>query len=126
MTAGPGSSVTTSGCAEILDASGGPPAANDIVLAAVAPEVEPSDFLGNLADRNDRLGADAPSPAAPAPGAVPAPVPGPNGTGPPAVILADGPPPATKDRRPRREGGKRSGRERGVTDHHRQRPDLRR
>jgi hypothetical protein len=80
----------------ILDASGGPPAANDIVLAAVAPEVEPSDFLGNLTDRNDRLGADAPSPAAPAPAAVPAPVPGPNGTGPPAVILAEGPPPATK------------------------------
>jgi hypothetical protein len=79
---------------EILAASGGPPAANDIVLAAVAPEVEPSDFLGNLADRNDRLGADTPPPAAPAPAAVPALVPGPNG--PPAVILADGPPPATE------------------------------
>jgi hypothetical protein len=79
---------------EILAASGGPPAANDIVLAAVAPEVEPSDFLGNLADRNDRLGADTPPPAAPAPGAVPAPVPGQNG--PSAVILADGPPPATE------------------------------
>jgi hypothetical protein len=79
---------------QILAASGGPPAANDIVLAAVAPEVEPSDFLGNLADRNDRLGADTPPPAAPAPAAVPAPVPGQNG--PSAVILADGPPPATE------------------------------
>jgi Anti-sigma-D factor RsdA to sigma factor binding region len=83
---------------EILAASGGPPAANDIVLAAVAPEVEPSDFLGNLADSNDRLDADTPPPAAPDPAAVPAPVPGQNGTGPSAVILADGPPPATEGR----------------------------
>ena len=85
---------------QVLAASGGPPAAGDLVLAAVAPEVEPSDFLGNLADRNDGLVGDTPSPAPPATPAVPAPVPGQSGAGPPAVILADGPPPAAPGRPP--------------------------
>ena len=67
----------------ILAASGGPPAADDMVLAAGAPGIEPSELLGGLVDRNDRLSARVPAPSAD-PGGI--------GANPSAVILADGPP----------------------------------
>ena len=40
---------------QVLTASGGPPAAGDLVLAGPAPVVNPSDFLGNLTNDNDAL-----------------------------------------------------------------------
>ena len=78
---------------QVLAASGGPPAAGDLVLAADAPAVEPSDFLGDLADDNDMLVGDVPTTGGSAGGGTP--------PAPPTVVLAEGsttnPAPSTAD-----------------------------